>query len=187
MKIACLGWGSLIWDPLDLPVQKPWFSDGPLLPIEFARQSQGDRITLVIVPNYPYVRTLWALMSIDNLDDARSQLGKRENIPNRYISQSTGYWSKTGKSQNNISKDIGKWSEKMNLDAVVWTALKPKFRGKIDEVPSSDEVISFLQKLPPEKKKVAELYVRLAPLQVNTSYRRKIELDLNWTPITYAL
>ena len=71
----------------------------------------------------------------------------------------------------------------MNLDAVVWTALKPKFQEEIGQIPTADEVIAFLKHLPPETKKVAEEYVRRAPAQVNTEYRRRIENELGWTPI----
>ena len=34
--IAVVGWGSLIWDPRQLPVRSSWQPDGPELPVEFA-------------------------------------------------------------------------------------------------------------------------------------------------------
>ena len=41
MRIAILGWGSLIWDPRDPCVQGDWQPDGPRLPIKVARTSEG--------------------------------------------------------------------------------------------------------------------------------------------------
>jgi nitroreductase len=51
LRIACLGWGSLIWKPENLPIIGEWKNDGPMLPIEFSRESGGQRITLVICDN----------------------------------------------------------------------------------------------------------------------------------------
>ncbi len=52
MRIACLGGGSLVWDPGGLPIQRSWFCGGPFAPVEFTRQSSGGRITLVIDSEY---------------------------------------------------------------------------------------------------------------------------------------
>jgi hypothetical protein len=121
-------------------------------------------------------------MAVDTLEDARAELAEREGITTRFISQSIGWWSKAGQSQHQHSNIVGKWAEVMDVDAVVWTELKPKFRKKLNQIPTADEVISFLQSLPPDEKRKAEEYVRMAPRQVNTAYRRRIEKELNWTP-----
>lgn len=183
MKIACLGWGSLIWDPQALPIQKSWFKDGPLLPIEFARQSRGDRITLVIVPEVRAVRTLWTFMTVSDLDTAREELAWREGIVSENISRDIGHFSVTGSSHGQLANVVGQWASSLGLDAVVWTNLPPKFQDE-ERVPTVEEIISFLQTLPTEAKRRAEEYVRKAPLQIDTAYRRQIERELNWTPIT---
>ena len=70
MKIAILGWGSLIWLPKDLKfdTNSGWKENGPVLPIEFARISKDGRLTLVITPNGTEVPTLYAVSSFDSLN-----------------------------------------------------------------------------------------------------------------------
>jgi len=82
MAIACLGWGSLIWDPRELPIRREWFDDGPLLRVEFTRQSNNGRITLVLEPTAPEVRSFWAFMDTDDLALAKRQLMVREGTKN---------------------------------------------------------------------------------------------------------
>jgi hypothetical protein len=48
MTIVCLGWGSLVWNRGGPPLVTEGNEDGPAIPIEFARQSDNGRMTLVI-------------------------------------------------------------------------------------------------------------------------------------------
>jgi hypothetical protein len=72
----------------------------------------------------------------------------------------------------------------MALDVVIWTALPPKFRGENGKMPSADDVITHLSDLRHEKRKHAEQYIRMTPRQIDTNYRRQIEVALHWTPLS---
>ncbi len=185
MKIACLGWGSLVWDPRELPIQEKWCSDGPILPIEFARQSNDGRLTLVIVPgNETLVRSLWTLFSVAALEEACETLRRRESILEKNIKKHIGVWPNNN-SNESIGIGIGRWANSLELDAVVWTALSPKIitrNGKEDRAPTMDEAIDYIRQLPHEQRRNAEKYVRMAPRQIDTPYRRRFESEFGWKP-----
>lgn len=188
MVKACLGWGSLIWDQRDLPVQGLWFNNGPFLPIEFARQSKDDRITLVCVPGMELVQSLWAILKSTNLSTARGALREREGIPRKNVDQDIGVWIKEQRSLNDeISASIGSWASSLNLDAVIWTNLPAKFHGKNGKIPTSEEVVSHLSHLKGQTRQKAERYVRMTPRQIHTNYRSHIEKMLHWLPDERAL
>jgi len=65
----------------------------------------------------------------------------------------------------------------------VWTNLPPKFGGIDGRIPTESEVVAYLQALEGEARAAAEKYVRRAPRQIATAYRRAIERALGWTPI----
>lgn len=181
--IGCLGWGSLIWDPRNLPVKDEWLNDGPLLPIEFARESGDGRITLVICEVDYQVRTYWAQLNIPNLQAAKAALAAREKISEKNIERSIGFWEKSSNtSYGNGASEIAAWAQAMNIDAVVWTNLKPGMQGRRGTLPSSAEVIEHLRKLPDEKREAAEKYVRNTRVQIDTEYRRCIARELGWLP-----
>lgn len=183
MHIACLGWGSLVWDARALPVRGKWFDDGPFLPIEFARQSSGGRMTLVLVPqSFPCVRCMWKPMSVTNLKDARRALGKRECPESDKPENCVDYWPRGNKNRH-IARSVGQWAKDMHIDAVVWTNLSPKFEGREKRLPSCEEVVNYLGSRQGEDREKAEEYIRKAPRQIDTNYRRAIEQKLGWIPV----
>jgi len=181
--IACIGWGSLIWDKRDLDVDGEWRADGPVLPVEFARQSSDGRITLVIAPRCEPVPTLWSLFNTRDLAEARESLLQRERIPR---SRARDVIAHQRRGENPIAEPdatISAWAAENDLEAAVWTNLPPKFAGTEGRIPTEAEVVAYLQALEGEMRAAAEQYVRRAPRQITTAYRRAIEGTLGWTPV----
>ena len=169
-NIACLGWGSLIWDPRDLPIRGPWLDDGPLVRVEFARESNDGRVTLVLDPSARPVRSLWTLMDAEDVEAARRHLGRREQIPERRWVDLIGAWP-----GDNPACILGleEWARARKPDGVVWTALGSNFdeEGKSLET----QVLRHLQSLCGTKRDEAQRYVRRAPRQIDTVVRQRIE------------
>ena len=181
MKIACLGWGSLIWNPENLLIIREWFQDGPLLPIEFARQSNDGRLTLVITETARPIRTLWALMATTDLEDAKNSLCVREKINQNNLDSYIGCVKSDEETTNKTKLIIKEWAQQLKLDAVIWTNLPPKFNKTNNQNPSLDEAIEYLKSLDINKRITAEEYIRKTPKQIDTSYRRKFETEFGWT------
>jgi hypothetical protein len=179
LKIACLGWGSLVWDPRSLPIQRAWFSDGPFVRVEFTRQSSDGRVTLVVEPNAAPVRVLWAVMLPTDLELAREALRDREGITAKKWESLIGSWQRNEEVPQSIP-DLSNWTQANGLDAVIWTALDYKFDG-LDVSPTADQVVDYLRPLTGTMRENAERYVRYAPRQIDTEYRRKIEAELGWS------
>ncbi|WP_175681352.1 hypothetical protein [Burkholderia cenocepacia] len=167
--IACLAWGSLVWNWGDLPIRSHWFEDGPLVRVELARQSKDGRITFVLDPDTAPVRSLWAIMDVADMAAARYELGARERIPEKSRERLIGSWQAGHEKLPEIVLDLRGWSKLKDVDGVIWTALPPKFDAE-ERKPTMDEVVDYLFGLSGEKRDRAEEYVRRAPRQVVTPY-----------------
>jgi hypothetical protein len=183
--IACIGWGSLVHSPEDLPMRTDWRSDGPWLPIEFARESEGGHITLVICPALEPLRTYWCLLNVDSVEEACLALGRREygKASATWIEKYIGFWSPSSQSGPEASR-VAPWAALQALDGAVWTGLPCKFDGTNGRMPSADEVLEHLAGLKGRARETAEAYVRRAPTQTNTEYRRLIAQKLGWSETT---
>lgn len=184
MIIACLAWGSLIWDPGGLPIQGRWFEDGPLAPVEFARQSTDGRITLVLDEEAEPVQLLWAVMAVADVEAAKRALGKRESIPARARESRVGAW-RTGDPVPKSVLSLPEWAHTHGIDAVIWTALGPQYTKQGESEPTRERppiewVLSYLRGLEGQRRDDAEEYFRCAPPQMNTEYRRRVEAEIGW-------
>ena len=152
-----VGWGSLIWDPRELPVRSSWLSDGPELPIEFARVASDGRLTLVLLDGVADVRTLWARMSGGNLEEAREQLARRERAAPAHIgSLDHAGGGHPGSIRDASLSRVASWLSDHQLEAVIWTALPSNFEDRTGRPLSVDAAVRHVQQLPDDARLVAE-------------------------------
>jgi len=178
MKIAVLGWGSLIWNPGELTYKGDWLKCGPMLSIEFSRISNDGRLTLVIdLKNGELVPTRYAESTRSNLIQAIDDLCIREGSPPRMIGfvdlvnntrSNTQYPDHT-----NVFDNIADWCDQAEFDAAIWTALPANFQDKTGRAFSVDNAIAYLKGLQTVSQKTALDYINNAPSEVETPVRRK--------------
>lgn len=172
-KFVCLGWGSLIWDtsrPFD--VKGDWQKNGPELPLEFARQSGDNRMTLVIADIKHYVPVLWAELDAASLDEAVSLLAKREGVTRE---RAIGRWQNQTKEKYPHQTTIAEWAIANDFIGVVWTALEPGMKESRGDLPTLTQVRHHLATLEENESVGAIQYIHKAPIQIMTPYRSALE------------
>lgn len=178
MKIVCIGWGSLIWSPRTLKSNNEWYEDGPFLPIEFTRIADDDRVTLIIDEKAREIRTYWSTMKTADLEEAIASLEEREAATREFI-----HWTRTSvKPISKIHKKVQDWLFQKELDAAIWTGLTYSKKTSTRR-PTIQEIFQHLRKLDGSPAaSIAEEYIKRAPLQTDTEFRRLIEHEFGWTP-----
>lgn len=176
MKIAILGWGSLIWDPQDLPREGIWERPGPSLCLEFSRVSRDCRLTLVINPDHGEdCKTYYVLSPRVDIDDAIEDLRSREGTPNK---SNIGFVDlerdrEQGRDQGSVDIIRG-WAEKRGFSGIVWTDLEANFEKQTGKQFGVDAAVAYLEGLPKTAHKLAMKYIDNAPAEVSTPLRSKL-------------
>jgi len=182
VNIAVIGWGSLIWYPGSLLIKTRWFKNGPLLPIEFARISSGDRLTLVLFPGRKLQPTFWAISEFEEMGKARENLRIREGAKN--TSPIHGYDklnTRHGNIDSLVATQIKNWlRERNSLDGVIWAGFQTNWEVKRKTPFNAGEVVRYLQGL--DNQDGAKEYIRNAPCEIRTEIRNSIERELGWNP-----
>ena len=120
------------------------------------------------------------MTNVDTLDAAVLALATRERLTGRNVVENIERWS-SGHADPASIPGLSAWAADCDgVDHVIWTALGPKFDG--DAPPTADDAVRYLDSLSGEHRRRAEEYVRCAPPQIDTAYRRRIIDDLHWTP-----
>ena len=181
MKIAILGWGSLVWDPRALATIGEWQPGGPILPIEFSRKSKDGRLTLVIDPaNGELVTTLYIRSRFENLNAAIGNLREREDNPPQdrigyvnLVAHTERAWAR--ENYPDACDTITAWAQANDWQAVIWTALLPNFEEKQHEPFTVPAAVRYLNGLADETRIRAFEYIRRAPPEIMTPLRRALQ------------
>lgn len=188
MRIAILGWGSLIWDLENLSphVSGDWhMSGGPLLPMEFSRVSAKRKMGLVVCLDPDVGKdcpTHVIRSSRRKLDDAISDLAIRERSPIDRIG-AVGDSFRRGRMPEVIDRVIA-WCLETGWDAAIWTDLEPNFLDHTGQEFSLRAGFSYLQTLTGDSLTEAHRYITNAPVQTRTPMRRFLETDPWWQSLS---
>jgi hypothetical protein len=179
VNIACIAWGSLIWEPGPLKLASRWQPGGPPLPLEFVRDSDDSgELALILHEAAPPVPTWWARLDTDALDEAREMLRQREKIRPEFRYHVGSVPNPFGDPDPRVAA----WLAERGFDAAVWTALPAKFAGVPERAPSAHEALAYLDALEGDQRAWAEQYVRRIPQDIRTLYRGLIEQRFGWMP-----
>jgi hypothetical protein len=182
LKIAILGWGSLLWDKRQNGFDEQhedWRFDGPALKLEFSRKS-GSRLnalTLVIDPVHgQQCQVAYAMSKRASPEEAIADLRAREKTKEENIGYAFADGSRRqGRDANSIDV-ISQWAKDKSIDVVLWTDLPGSFDG-VAKHDFPNVAVNHVQQLPPEGKAMAAEYVWRAPDFVVTPLREILQAE----------
>ncbi|MFB6326994.1 hypothetical protein ACE8EZ_12975 [Pantoea deleyi] len=177
MKIACLGWGSLIWKTGALPVASQWHHDGPAVPIEFVRIADGGELSTAICLNARPVPVLWAWLNTASLESACRALRIREAIPD---SRADGIGMMTV--TDTAAGPLATWAQAKGIEGLIWTGLPARMAGVEGQIPTLEDARHYLQQLTGETRTHAFHYIEQVPAQIDTDYRQALADLTRWQP-----
>ena len=183
MKIAILGWGSLLWEEnreFDAR-HEPWKYDGPRLKIEFSRVSTSRQGSLTLVIDEEHgspTAVAWCFSKRQSLEDAICDLRCREGTTVKNIGCVIVSDRPDPPAAQESIQAITDWAREKaretKLDAVIWTALKSNFKCETKTPFSVGNAVAYVKTLDPCAKAKAAEYV----------WRAK---EFVWTPVRTAL
>lgn len=185
MKIAIIGWGSLIWgnSPQFDATIGPWATDGPVLPLEFCRISQTRKgaLVLVIDPELgTQVPALYTLSTRTDPDDALADLQAREKTTMNNI----GFVDLLAGEQRGrfgeVIATITTWAQANDIQVALWTDLASNFKSKKSVDFSHEAALKHLKGLSKSGRREAVKYIVKAPAQVDTQFRAWLATDEWW-------
>ncbi len=187
MRIAVVGYGSLIWDLENLSpfVDGDWqLGTGPQMPVEFSRVSPKRQQALVLVIDETLdhqCKTSVIDSRRNDLDLAIVDLAARERCETDMI----GFISTCGKFHRPLECATD-WLEQTGYDAVLWTALPGNFHAEINQSFNHENGRDYLKTLTGPALEEAWRYIECAPEVTDTPFRRYLRGDDFWQSLDYS-
>jgi hypothetical protein len=125
------------------------------------------------------VSVLWSELYVNSALFARQALCDRERTT---LSKISLIEVGGGGQRDAMTTRIEAWAAARDFAAVVWTSLGPAFETP-GRMPTEEAVVSYLKTLSGDTRFLAERYIRQAPKQIVTTFRKAIEADreLGWS------
>jgi 2-succinyl-5-enolpyruvyl-6-hydroxy-3-cyclohexene-1-carboxylate synthase len=155
------------------------------LPIEFARISSDERLTLVIHPDSEEQTTYWAVSEYDNVRGAILNLMGRERCREEEIA-SMGTVDEIG--EDVVKTKIKEWLKNKAgvVQAAVWTNLTSNWPKKGRPEFTVEDAVRYLEEIEQRQQESTEIlkrareYVRNAPEQIQTQVRKRMGTRPEW-------
>jgi hypothetical protein len=183
MRIAILGWGSLLWDqrPAFDAQHESWQDDGPEFNLEFSRISAKTRagaLTLVVDDEHGALcRVAWCLSRRATIDEAAADLREREGTILRRIGRLHVATGRISPREIQPPSSLIAWARSRGLDGVVWTGLPSNYQAETGRPFTVADALSYLQNLEAAGQREAVAYVQQAPDFIATPLRTTLLQD----------